>query len=79
MKLNVWALGHVMSAVRLGDCENVQDYAWKIQGYVNDFNLCADSDRPTGGGGMKPKSEHTHYLMKSIRKDDDRWFFTQLM
>jgi len=46
-----------MSAVRLGNCENVQDYASKIQGYITNFNLCADSDISTGGGGMKPKSE----------------------
>ena len=55
VKLNVWALRDEMSAVRLGDCENVQDYASKIQGYVNDFNLCADSDCSTGGGGTRPK------------------------
>jgi len=79
VKLNVWALRDEMSAVRLDDCENVQDYASKIQGYVNDFNLCANSDSSTGGGGTMPKSEHTYYLMKGIPKDDDWRFFTQLM
>jgi len=68
-----------MPAVRLGDCENVPNYASKIQGYVNNFNLCADSDSSTGGGGMMPKSEQTYYLMKGVLKDDDWRFFTQLM
>jgi hypothetical protein len=54
----------------------VQEYASKIQGHVNDFNLCADSS--TGSGTM-PKSEHSYYLMKGIPKDDDWRFFTQLM
>jgi len=39
VKLNVWGLGDEMSAVRLSDCENVQEYTSKIQSYVNDFNL----------------------------------------
>jgi len=76
MKLNVWALRDEMSAVKLRDCENVQEYASKIQGYVNDFNLCADSST---GSGMMPKSEHSYYLMQGIPKDDDWRFFTQLM
>jgi hypothetical protein len=42
LKLNVWGLQDEMSAVRLGECENVQDYPSKIQGYVNNFNLGAD-------------------------------------
>jgi len=78
VKLNVWALRDEMSAVRLSDCENVQEYASKIQSYVNDFNLCADTDSSTGSGTM-PKSEHTYYLMKGVPKDDDWRFFTQLM
>jgi len=78
VKLNVWALRDEMSAVKLRDCENVQEYASKIQGYVNDFNLCAHSDSSTGSGTM-PKSEHSYYLMKGIPKDDDWRFFTQLM
>jgi len=63
-----------MSAVKLRDCENVQEYASKIQGYVNDFNLCAESST-----GTMPKSEHSYYLMQGIPKDDDWRFFTQLM
>jgi hypothetical protein len=39
VKLNVWALRNVMSAEMLSNCENVQEYTSKIQGYVNDFNL----------------------------------------
>jgi hypothetical protein len=65
-----------MSAVKLRDCENVQEYASKIQGYVNDFNLCADSS--TGSGTM-PKSVHSYYPIQGIPKDDDWRFFTQLM
>jgi hypothetical protein len=76
VKLNVWALRDEMSAVKLSNCENVQEYASKIQGHVNDFNLCADSS--TGSGTM-PKSEHSYYLMQGIPKDDDWRFFTQLM
>jgi len=76
VKLNVWALRDEMSAVKLSNCENVQEYASKIQGYVNDFNLCADSS--TGSGTM-PKNEHSYYLMQGIPKDDDWRFFTQLM
>ena len=41
VKLNVWALPDQMSAVKLRHCENVQEYASKIQRCVNDFNLCA--------------------------------------
>jgi len=76
VKLNVWALRDEMSVVKLSNCENVQEYASKIQGHVNDFNLCADSS--TGSGTM-PKSEHSYYLMQGIPKDDDWRFFTQLM
>jgi len=78
VKLNVWALRDEMSALRLSDCENVQEYASKIPSYVNDFNLCADTDSSTGSGTM-PKSEHTYSLMKGVPKDDDWRFFTQLM
>jgi len=74
VKLNVWALRDEMSAVRLSDCKNVQEYASKIQGYVNDVNLCAESST-----GMMPKSEHSYYLMQGIPKDDDWRCFTQLM
>jgi hypothetical protein len=76
VKLNVWALRDEMSAVKLSNCENVQEYASKIQGHVNDFNLCADSS--TGSGTM-PKSEHSYYLMQGVPKDDDWRFFTKLM
>jgi hypothetical protein len=55
-----------MSAVKLRDSENVQEYASKILGYVNDFNLCAVSST-----GTMPKSEHSYYLMQGIPKDDD--------
>jgi hypothetical protein len=47
VKLNVWALRNKMSAVKLSNCENVQEYASKIQGHVNDFNLCADGSNGT--------------------------------
>jgi hypothetical protein len=63
VKLNVWALRDEMSAVKLRDCENVQEYASKIQGDVNDFNLCAYSDSATGSGTM-PKSEHSYSSAK---------------
>jgi hypothetical protein len=76
VKLNVWALRDEMSAVKLSNCENVQEYASKIQGHVNDFNLCAGSS--TGSGTM-PKSEHSYYLMQGVPKNDDWRFFTQLM
>ena len=76
VKLNVWALQDEMSAVKFRDSKNVQEYASKIQGHVNDFNLCADSS--TGSGTM-PKSEHCCYLMQGIPKDNDWRFFTQLM
>jgi hypothetical protein len=62
-----------MSAVRLSDCENVQEYVSKIQSYVNDFNLCADTASSTGSGTML-KSKRTYYLMKGVPKDDD-WKF----
>jgi len=65
VKLNVWALREEISAVKLRDCENVQEYASKIQGHVNDFNLCADS---LTGSGLMPKSEHSYYLMQGICK-----------
>jgi len=52
-----------MSAVKLKDCENVQEYASKIQGYVNDFKLCAESST-----GTMPKSEHSYYPMQGIPK-----------
>jgi hypothetical protein len=79
VKLNVWALRDEMLAVRLSDCENVQEYASKIQSYVNDFNLCADTDSSSTGSGTMPESEHTYYLMKGAPKDNDWRFFTQLM
>jgi hypothetical protein len=78
VKLNVCALQDEMSAVRLNDCENVQEYTSKILSYVNDINLCADTDSSTCSGTM-PKSEHPYYLMKGIPKDDDWRFFTQLV
>jgi len=70
VKLNVWALRDEMSAVRLSNCEIVQEYTSKIQSYVNDFNLGADTDSSTGSGTM-PKSEHTYHLMKGVMQDDD--------
>jgi len=78
VKLNVWALRDEMSAVRLSDCENIQEYTSQIQSYVNDFNLCAEANSLTGSGKM-PKSEHTNYLIKGVPKDDYCRFFTQLM
>jgi hypothetical protein len=65
-----------MFPVRVGDCQNVQDYASKMQGYVNNLNLSADTS--TGSSTM-PKSEHSYHLMQGIPKDDDWKFFTQLM
>jgi len=74
VKLNVWALRNAMRAVRFSDCESVQEYASKIQGYGNDFNLCTESST-----GTIPKSEHTYYPMKGEPKAEDWRFFTQLM
>jgi hypothetical protein len=51
VKLNVWPLQDVMSAGRLSDCENVQEYTSKIQSYVNDFNLCTNTDSSSTEGG----------------------------
>jgi hypothetical protein len=76
VKLKVCTLRNERSAVKLSNCENVQEYASKIQGHVNDFNLCADSS--TGSGPM-PRSEHSYYLMQRIPKDADWRFITQLM
>jgi hypothetical protein len=39
VKLYEWALQDEMEVVRLSDCENVQEYASKIQGQVKGFNL----------------------------------------
>jgi hypothetical protein len=66
-----------MSAMKLSNSENVQEYTSKIQSYVNDFNLCADNDSLTATG-MMPQSERTHYLMKRVPKNDDWRVFTQL-
>lgn len=79
VKLNEWAWRDEMSAVRLSDVENVQDHASEMQGYLDNFNLGANSDSLTGGGGTMVKREHTNYLMKGIRKDDDWRFFNQMM
>ena len=79
VKMNVWSLRDEMSAVRLCECENVQEYTSKIQSYVNHFNLCADTDSSSTGSGKMPKSEHTHCLMKGVPKDDDWRCFTHLM
>jgi len=70
----MWALRDDMSAVRLSDCENIQEYAPKIQWYVYDFNLCGESST-----GTMPNSEHSYYLMQGILKVDDGRFFTPLM
>ena len=74
VKLNVWALRDEMAAVKLRDCDNVQEYASKIPGYVNDFNLCAESST-----GKMPKSDHNNFLMQGIPKDNYWRFYTQLM
>jgi len=66
VKLNVWALADEMSAVKLRDCKNVQEYALNIQAYVNDLNIFAESSI-----SMRPKSEHSYYLMQGIAKDHD--------
>jgi hypothetical protein len=74
VKLIVWALQDEMSAVRSADCENVQDYVSKIQGCMNNFNVFADSEGATCGGGTMQKSEHTYHLIKGVPKDND-WMF----
>jgi len=74
VKLNKWALRDEMSAVKLRDCEDLQEYASKPLGYVNNFDLCAESST-----GTMPKSEHSYYLLQAIRKDVDWRFFAQLM
>jgi len=74
VNLNVWAWRDEMLAVRFRDCENVQQYASRVQSDVNNFNLCADSST-----SPMLKSEHSYYLMMGIRRDDDWRFFTQLM
>jgi hypothetical protein len=67
-------LGDELSGVKWGHCENVQEYASKIQGHVNNFNLSAES-----ATSMMPKSKHSYYLMQGIPKDADWTFFTQLI
>ena len=79
VKLNVSALREEMSAVRLSDCEPVQKYASNIQSYVNDFNLCANSNHSSTGSGTMPKREHTDHLMNGVQKDEDWRLFAQLM
>jgi len=74
VKLNKWALRDEMAAVKLRDCEDLQEYASKPLGYVNNFNLCAESST-----GTMPKSEHSYYLLQAICKDVDWRFFAQLM
>ena len=74
VRLNVYALRDEMSALQLRDCENVQEYASKIQGYVNDFNLCVESSTST-----MPMSKHSYYLMKGIPKDESWRVVTELM
>jgi hypothetical protein len=76
VKLNVCALQDKMAVVELRHCENVEEYASKIQGYVNDFNLFADS---WADSGTMPKSEHSYYLMQGIPKDNYWRFFTKLI
>jgi hypothetical protein len=78
LKLNVWALRNEMSAVKLRNCENIQQYTSKIQRNVNDFNCWANTDSSTCSVTM-PKSEHTYYLMKGVLKKDDWRLFPQLM
>ena len=78
VKLNVWASLDKMSAVNLSNYENVQEYTSKIQRYVNDFNLCTDTNSSTSSGTML-KSDHTYYLRKGVPKDDDQRFSTQLL
>jgi hypothetical protein len=71
VKLNICALRDEMSALRLSDCEDVQEYASKIQSNVNDFNPCADTDSSSTCSGTMPKREHPYYMMKGVPKDDD--------
>jgi len=59
VKLSVWVLQDAISAIRLGDCENVQEVGVEILWYRNDFNLCVDSDSLTGQGGTMRKSTHS--------------------
>jgi len=79
VKLNGLALRVEMSAVRLSDCKNVQEYASNIQSYVNDFNVSTDTDSSSTGSGTMTNSQHAYYQMKGIPKDDDWRVFTQLM
>jgi hypothetical protein len=62
-----------MSAVTLSDCENIQEHASKIQGYENNFNVCADNSTST-----MPQCKDSYYVLH-IPTDDDWRFFTQLM
>jgi hypothetical protein len=73
VKLNVSPLQDNMSAAKLKDCENGQKSASKIQGYVNNFNLCAESST-----GSIAKSGHSYYLMQGILKDNNWRLLTQL-
>jgi len=73
VKLNVISLRDEISAMKLSDCENVQEYVSMIKGYVNDFNLWADSSTHCD---TMLKSEHTYYHMKVVPKDDCWRFFT---
>jgi hypothetical protein len=74
VRRNVWALHDKMSAVKLSNCENVQEYASRIQGYVNNFNIGEESST-----GTMPMSEHSYYLILGIPKDDDWKVVPQLM
>jgi hypothetical protein len=73
VKLNVISLRDEISAMKLSDCENVQEYVSMIKGYVNDFNLWADSSTRCD---TMLKSEHTYYHMKVVPKDDCWRVFT---
>jgi hypothetical protein len=78
VKFNMWALHDEMSAVKLSNCKNVQEYTLRIQSYVNDYNLCANTNSLTGSSTM-PKCEHTFPLTKGVPNDDYWRLFTQLM
>lgn len=76
MMMNVWDWQDTISAVRLSDCENVQEYSSKIQSNVRDFNLCTRANSSSTGSGKMLKSKHIYYLMKGVEMDNDWRYFT---
>jgi len=65
VKLSVWAFLDGMSAERLANCENVQEYELTIKGYMSISNCWANSDSSMYGGGTMLNSKYTYFLLKS--------------